>query len=123
MQSIIRHRDLILPISIIGCLVVILIPLPTAVLDLLLAANITVGVLILLTTIHVASPIEFSVFPTLLLATTLARLVLNVATTRLILTGSEKGGLSSAGNMIESFGTFVAGDQVEVGLIIFIIFL
>ena len=121
MQSIIRHRDLILPISIIGCLVVILIPLPTAVLDLLLAANITVGVLILLTTIHVASPIEFSVFPTLLLATTLARLVLNVATTRLILTGSEKGGLSSAGNMIESFGTFVAGDQVEVGLIIFII--
>ena len=93
MQSIIRHRDLILPISIIGCLVVILIPLPTAVLDLLLAANITVGVLILLTTIHVASPIEFSVFPTLLLATTLARLVLNVATTRLILTGSEKGGL------------------------------
>jgi len=121
MQSIIRYRDLVLPISIIGCVVVILTPLPTAVLDILIAANITVAVLVLLTTIHVEKPLDFSVFPTLLLATTLARLVLNVATTRLILTGADRHGVNAAGSMIESFGTFVAGDRIEVGLIIFII--
>lgn len=121
MQAIIRHRDLILPVSIIGCLFVILVPLPTPILDLLLASNIAVALLVLLTTIHVSTPLEFSVFPTLLLATTLARLVLNVATTRLILTGADRAGASAAGNMIESFGTFVAGDQLEVGVIIFVI--
>ena len=121
MQAIIRHRDLILPVSIIGCLLVILVPLPTPILDLLLAGNIAIALLVLLTTIHVASPLEFSVFPTLLLATTLARLVLNVATTRLILTGADRAGANAAGNMIESFGTFVAGDQLEVGVIIFVI--
>lgn len=121
MQAIIRHRDLILPVSIIGCLFVILVPLPTPILDLLLAGNIAVALLVLLTTIHVSTPLEFSVFPTLLLATTLARLVLNVATTRLILTGADREGASAAGSMIESFGTFVAGDQLEVGVIIFVI--
>lgn len=121
MQAIIRHRDLILPISLIGCIVVILTPLPAVILDMLIAGNITVAVLVLLTAIHVGRPLEFSVFPTLLLATTLARLVLNIATTRLILTGAARDGVSAAGNMIESFGTFVAGDRIEVGLIIFVI--
>lgn len=121
MQAIIRHRDLILPISLIGCIVVILTPLPAFVLDMLIAGNITVAVLVLLTAIHVGRPLDFSVFPTLLLATTLARLVLNIATTRLILTGAAKDGVSAAGYMIESFGTFVAGDRIEVGLIIFVI--
>ena len=63
-----------------------MVPLPAALMDVLLAANITIAVLILLTTIYVRQPLEFSVFPSMLLATTLARLVLNVATTRLILT-------------------------------------
>ena len=121
MKSLIRYRDLVLPISMIGCLVVILVPLPTAVLDLLIAGNITIAVVMFLTTMYVAKPLDFSVFPTLLLATTLARLVLNVATTRLILTGAERNGSGAAGQMIESFGTFVAGDQVEVGLVIFVI--
>jgi flagellar biosynthesis protein FlhA len=116
-----RYRDLVLPLGIIGCLVVILIPLPPALMDLLLAANITIGVIVLLTTVYVATPLEFSIFPSLLLATTLARLVLNVATTRLILTGADARGMGAAGGVIQSFGEFVAGDRLEVGLIIFVI--
>ena len=73
MHLLMRYRDLVLPLGIIGCLVVILVPLPPALMDLLLAANITISVIVLLTTVYVASPLEFSIFPSLLLATTLAR--------------------------------------------------
>ncbi len=122
MQLLMRYRDLVLPMGIIGCLVVILVPLPPALMDLLLAGNITIGVIVLLTTVYVATPLEFSIFPSLLLATTLARLVLNVATTRLILTGAAGDrGMGAAGGVIQSFGEFVAGDSIEVGLIIFVI--
>jgi flagellar biosynthesis protein FlhA len=104
-----------------ACLVVILMPLPTAIMDLLLAGNIALAVVILLTAIHVATPLEFSIFPTLLLATTLSRLVLNIATTRLILTDAPTEGENAAGAVIRTFGQFVAGNQIEVGLIIFLI--
>ncbi|WP_153556577.1 flagellar biosynthesis protein FlhA [Roseimaritima sediminicola] len=114
-----RYRDLILPVGIIACLLVILVPLPPFLMDVLLAANITVGLIVLLTTVYVATPLEFSIFPSLLLATTLARLVLNVATTRLILTRADTGEMDAAGGVIQGFGEFVAGDRIEVGLIIF----
>lgn len=116
-----RYRDLVLPLGIIASLVVILVPLPTWLMDMLLAGNITVGVIVLITTVYVSTPLEFSIFPSLLLATTLARLVLNVATTRLILTGAGDGGVEAAGGVIQSFGEFVAGDRIEVGIIIFLI--
>lgn len=119
MQVLLRYRDLVLPLAIIASLVVILVPLPTPVIDMLLAANIAVAVIVLLTAIQVAAPLEFSIFPTLLLATTLARLVLNVATTRLILSGAEADQAHAAGQVIQSFGEFVAGDRIEVGLILF----
>lgn len=119
MQLLLKYRDLVLPVGIIACLVVILVPLPTALMDLLLATNITVGVIVLLTTIYVKTPLEFSIFPSMLLATTLARLVLNVATTRLILTGAEADKMGAAGGVIKSFGEFVSGDSIEVGIIIF----
>ena len=77
--------------------------------------------IVLLTTIYVETPLEFSIFPSLLLATTLGRLVLNVASTRLILTRAETDELAAAGEVIRSFGEFVAGDKVVVGLIIFVI--
>ena len=121
MQLLMRYRDLVLPLGIIGCLVVILMPLPPILMDLLLAANVTIGVIVLVTTIYISTPLEFSIFPSLLLATTLARLVLNVATTRLILTGAEERGMQAAGGVIQSFGEFVAGDRIEVGVIIFVI--
>jgi flagellar biosynthesis protein FlhA len=105
----------------ITSVLVILIPMPSFLMDLLLAANITVAVIVLLTTIYVRTPLEFSIFPSLLLATTLGRLVLNVASTRLILTRAQHDQLSAAGEVIRSFGEFVAGDKVIVGLIIFVI--
>ncbi|REJ65224.1 MAG: flagellar biosynthesis protein FlhA [Planctomycetota bacterium] len=116
-----RYRDFILPTGIIASVLVIIVPLPSPVMDLLLSVNITVAVIVLLTTIYVKTPLEFNIFPSLLLATTLGRLVLNVATTRLILTRAETEGLHAAGGVIQSFGDFVAGDRVVVGLIIFVI--
>ena len=69
----------------------------------LLAANITLAVIVLLTTIYIRTPLEFSIFPSLLLATTLARLVLNVATTRLVLTRAGADGLLAAGHVVKAF--------------------
>src|SRR4051812_34150756 len=77
---------LVFPVLVVLSVLVLVVPVPPVVLDLLLAANITASVLVLLTTISVRKPLEFSVFPSLLLVTTLVRLVLNVASTRLILT-------------------------------------
>ncbi|MCG8447955.1 MAG: flagellar biosynthesis protein FlhA, partial [Pirellulales bacterium] len=117
-----RAQDLILPVAIIASVLVIMVPLPPALMDVLLAGNITIAVIVLLTTIYVRSPLEFSIFPSLLLATTLARLVLNVATTRLILTRAATDGHAAAGGVITAFADFVAGDgKIVVGLIIFII--
>ena len=116
-----RFQDLVLPVGIICSVLVILVPLPTALIDILLAANISVAVIVLLTTIYVRTPLEFNIFPSLLLATTLGRLVLNVATTRLILTHAAQSGMYAAGGVVKSFGEFVAGDKIVVGLIIFVI--
>ncbi len=117
-----RSQSLIFPVAIIASVLVILIPLPPVLMDLMLAGNITVAVIVLMTTIYVKTPLEFSIFPSLLLATTLGRLVLNVATTRLILTRAETHGLEAAGGVISSFSDFVAGDgKLVVGLIIFVI--
>jgi flagellar biosynthesis protein FlhA len=117
-----RAKDLILPVAIIASLLVILVPLPAALMDVLLVGNITVAVIVLLTTIYVRTPLEFSIFPSLLLATTLARLVLNVATTRLILTRAGADREQAAGGVITAFSDFVAGDgKIVVGLIIFVI--
>ena len=116
-----RIQDLILPVGIIASVLVIIVPLPSALMDLLLAANITIAVIMLLTTIYVRTPLEFSIFPSLLLVATLFRLVLNVATTRLILTRAETEGMLAAGGVIRTFGEFVAGDKIVVGLIIFAI--
>jgi flagellar biosynthesis protein FlhA len=116
-----RSRALIFPVLIVASVLVILAPMPPVLMDLLLAGNVTVGVIVLLTTIYVARPLEFSVFPALLLGTTLARLVLNIASTRLILTRGALDGTRAAGGVIEAFGQFVAGGNVVVGLILFAI--
>ncbi len=116
-----KLRELLLPLAIVASILVILIPLPPGVIDLLLAANITLAVIVLLSTIQVKSPLELSIFPSLLLVATLGRLVLNVATTRLILSRGADSEMAAAGGVIQSFGQFVAGDQLIVGLIIFAI--
>ncbi len=114
-----RWPDYLLPVGIIGCLLVIFLPLPPAIMDVLLAANISFAVVILLGAIYARSPLELSVFPSILLATTLARLSLNIATTRLILTKGATHGDTAAGGVIQSFAGFVTGESIAVGLVIF----
>ena len=109
------YSDVILAVSVVGIIGVLIIPVPTAVLDLLLAANISLSLVILLSTLYLKRPLEFSVFPGLLLVVTLFRLSLNVASTRLIL------GDGYAGAVIDSFGNFVVKGNYVVGFIIFII--
>jgi flagellar biosynthesis protein FlhA len=116
-----QYRGLIFPVLIVTSVLIIIAPLPAALMDLLLAGNIAIAVVILLTTVYVNRPLEFSVFPAVLLGTTLARLVLNVASTRLILTRGAADGTRAAGGVIEAFGQFVAGGELAIGLIIFII--
>jgi flagellar biosynthesis protein FlhA len=112
-------RGLVMPVALIGAILVLVVPVPAGVLDILLSANLTIAVVVLLTTLAVRSPQEFSAFPTILLVTTLTRLVLNVATARLVLTRGGDEGVNAAGEVIRTFGSFVAGNQVIVGVILF----
>jgi len=123
-----ENRGLMVPIGIVSLLAVIIVPLPPMLIDLLLVANLALAALILLTTIFVDSPLDFSVFPSLLLFTTMFRLVLNIATTRMILTAGADDSITSteeamgvAGKLIESFAEFVAGAQPIIGVILFVI--
>jgi len=118
------NRALIAPLAFILLLAVVLVPLPPVLLDLLIASNICISVIVLMTTMYMDEPLDFSVFPSLLLATTLFRLVLNIATTRLILTAdatSPEQAHGIAGKVIGAFGQFVAGGSLVVGVIIFLI--
>lgn len=124
MRRLRQYRGLIVPISFVLMLGVLLVPLPPVVMDVLIALNISLGIIILMTTIYMDHPLDFSVFPSLLLATTLFRLVLNVASTRLILTAdaaSPQQAMVVAGHVIMAFGNFVAGDSLFVGVVIFLI--
>ena len=109
------HYGLLLPTFSMSLILVILIPLPTGMMDLLLLTNITLSGVILLSVMYLEGPLDFSSFPSLLLGMTLFRLVLNTATTRLILTNAD------AGQVIATFGGFVARGSLAVGIIIFAI--
>ncbi|MBY0308531.1 MAG: flagellar biosynthesis protein FlhA, partial [Phycisphaerales bacterium] len=119
-----KYRGLIVPISFVLLLGVVLVPLPPVVMDVLICLNIALAMVIIMTTIYMKEPLDFSVFPSLLLATTLFRLVLNVASTRLILSAeatSADQALDVAGHVISAFGSFVAGKSIVVGVILFLI--
>lgn len=120
LSKISRNTDFILAISIISIIMVLVLPLAPILLDLLLTTSIAVAVLILFVSLFTKAPLDFSAFPTILLISTLFRLSLNVASTRLIL-GNGNQGLSAAGNVIKSFGDFVVGGNYVVGIIIFLI--
>ncbi len=115
-----HNRALLFPIAAAALIFVILIPLPTGLLDLLLLANILLSTVVMLTVMYLRSPMEFSSFPSLLLTLTLFRLVLNTATTRAILSNTGDGA-AAGGHVVQAFGTFVAGDSLAVGVIIFLI--
>ncbi len=116
-----RVQELLFPIGIAASVLVLICPLHPDLIDVLLSVNIALSVIILLTTIFINKPLEFSIFPSVLLATTLFRLVLSVATTRLILANAAELGEYAAGAVIKNFSDFVAGGSIVIGLIIFVI--
>ena len=109
-----------IPVAIIIILTAMLVPLPPIFLDLLISVNIAISVVVLLSSVYVLNPIQFSAFPSILLLTTLFRLSLNIASTRLILMNGGEG-FNGAGEVIGAFGQFVVGGNYAVGLIIFIV--
>ncbi|HEY6489195.1 MAG: flagellar biosynthesis protein FlhA [Terracidiphilus sp.] len=119
MTTLRKYSEWVIPTAAVALVFVMLVPMPSIALDLLLTLNITASVLVLLTAIQVLRPVEFSVFPSMILLLTLMRLSLDLAATRrILLHGSE--GSSAAGKVIEAFGQFVVGGNYIVGFVIFL---
>jgi flagellar biosynthesis protein FlhA len=110
-----KIRDLSILIGVIGIVLMMVVPIPKELLDILLIINISVAIMILLIAMNTLDALHFSIFPTLLLLTTIFRLALNVSTTRLILSKAD------AGQVVETFGQFVAGGQIAIGFVVFLI--
>jgi flagellar biosynthesis protein FlhA len=115
-----RRGDLLLAIGVMVILVVLIFPMPAFLLDMLLAVSIITSVLVLMISLFIKAPLEFSSFPTVLLITTMLRLALNLASTRLILAHGHEG-THASGYVIEAFGSFVMGGNFVIGLIVFAI--
>src|SRR5512142_1870266 len=114
------RAETLLALAVLAVVVILIVPVPAPALDVLLALSVGLALLMLLTALGLTRALDFSVFPALLLITTLFRLALNVATTRLILLhGGE--GPSAAGHLIETFGRFAVGGSLVVGLVVFLI--
>jgi len=114
------RSDVVAGLGLVSILMIMIIPLPSIILDLFLSMNITIGLLILIISLYTVKATDFSIFPSLLLTTTLFRLALNVASTRLILIHGDEGP-GAAGSVIQSFGQFVVGGNYVVGIVIFAI--
>ena len=114
------HGDIMLAIGIMAILSVLILPMPTWMLDIALAVSITASVMVMMTCLFIQRPLEFSSFPTVLLITTMLRLALNLASTRLIL-GNGHEGTDAAGHVIEAFGQFVMSGNLVIGIIVFAI--
>jgi type III secretion protein V len=114
-SAVARYSDLVLVAGVVAIIAMMILPLPSWMMDLLVAVNIASGLVLLLLGLYIASPLEFSVFPSVLLITTLFRLALSIATTRMILLEGH------AGHIIDTFGKVVAGGNLVVGLVVFLI--
>ncbi len=115
-----RRSDIALAVGMMAILVILILPLPPVLLDFSLAISITFSVLILMTSLFIQAPLEFSAFPTVLLIATMLRLALNLASTRLILAHGHEG-TAAAGHVIQAFGNFVMGGNFVIGIIVFTI--
>lgn len=114
--------ELAIPIAVLSIVLAMITPLPAIVLDLLISANITISVIVLMASIYITKPAEFNVYPTLLLLLTLFRLALNISSSRLILLQGNTG-TRAAGEVIEAFGNFVVGGNYVIGVVIFLVLL
>ncbi len=113
-------REFAVPIAVLGIVMAMITPLPPFLLDILISANITLSVIVLLVALYITKPVEFSVFPTTLLLMTLFRLALNISSARLILLNGNTG-TSAAGEVIQAFGAFVVGGNYVIGVVIFLV--
>lgn len=120
LSNIFSRLHMIIPVGVMGILLVMVLPMPTMVMDLLISLNITLSIIVLLVSMYILQPVHFSVFPSLLLIITLFRLALNVASTRLILLHGATGE-GAAGEVIKSFGQFVVGGNYFVGIVVFLV--
>lgn len=112
--------DLGVPLAVLGIIVALVVPLPSYVLDLLIAIDITMSVIVMMVAMYIKRPVDFSVFPTTLLLLTLFRLALNISSSRLILLNGNSG-TAAAGRVIEAFGSFVVGGNYIIGTVIFLV--
>jgi flagellar biosynthesis protein FlhA len=112
--------ELAVPIAVLGIVLAMITPLPPFLLDLLISTNITISVVVLLVSMYITRPVEFSIFPSALLMMTLFRLALNISSSRLILLNGNSG-TSAAGEVIEAFGNFVVGGNYIIGVVIFLV--
>ena len=119
-NRILRSTDIGLAVGVMGIIVVLILPLPSFLLDALLAVSIVFSVLILMTALFIQTPLEFSSFPTVLLIAAMLRLALNLASTRLILANGHNGA-DAAGHVIEAFGSLVMGGNFVIGVVVFAI--
>jgi flagellar biosynthesis protein FlhA len=118
--GVLGRGEVALALGVVGIVVLLILPLPAIILDLLLAVSLTTAVLILMTALLITKPLEFTAFPSVLLATTLFRLGLDVAATRLVLTHGHEGG-DPAGHVIQAFGALMMGGNFLIGVIVFVI--
>ena len=116
--SLAKNSDVVLGLLVLGIVAVMIIPVPSIIMDVLLTFSLTLSIVIILISMYILKPLEFSVFPSVLLIATLARLAINVASTRLILIKGHEGP-DAAGKVIMAFGNFVIGGNYAVGLVIF----
>ncbi len=114
------NREVIIALALVGTLGLLIVPLNPSILDFLLACSIALSLVVFLVSFYVDDPVEFSVFPTLLLIATVFRLALNISSTRLVLSNGHEG-TAAAGSIIDTFGNFVTGGNFVVGLVIFAI--
>jgi len=113
-------REFIVPMGVLGIVLTMITPLPPFLMDILISANITLSVIVLLVSLYITKPVDFSVFPTTLLLMTLFRLALNISSARLILLNGNTG-TAAAGNVIQAFGAFVVGGNYIIGVVIFLV--
>jgi flagellar biosynthesis protein FlhA len=114
-KRLLSHTDLLAAVSVVCVVTMLVVPLPSALLDLLITLNISAALTVVVATMYLNKALDFASFPSLLLLTTMFRLAINVSVTRLILTTGD------AGNVVKAFGEFVVGGNVIVGLVIFLI--
>jgi flagellar biosynthesis protein FlhA len=120
LNRLLKNSDIFLAVGLLGTLIVMILPMPPWLLDLLLVTSLTLSIAILLVAVYATRPLDFSVFPTVLLFATLFRLALNVASTRLVLVNGHNG-TAAAGHVIETFGSFVVGGSYIVGTVVFLL--